>query len=110
MQFPAEVEKNIEDIQKSEADIVWVGLGAPKQDCWMAEHWQQLKPAGLMGVGAAFDFHAGVKPRAPAWMTTSGLEWFPRICSEPGRLWKRYLVTNTKVILYLFRDALFHRS
>ena len=106
----AEVEKNIEDIQKAEADIVWVGLGAPKQECWMAEHWQQLKPAVLMGVGAAFDFHAGVKPRAPEWMKKYGLEWFHRLCSEPGRLWKRYLVTNTKFILYLFQDILFHRS
>ena len=104
-----EINKNIEDIKKSDADIIWVGLGAPKQEYWMAEHWSQLKPAILMGVGAAFDFHAGVKPRAPEWMKKYCLEWLHRLCSEPSRLWKRYLLTNTRFILYLLSDALFRK-
>lgn len=107
---PIEIENNIADIKKSDADVVWIGLGAPKQEYWMAEHWEQLKPAVLMGVGAAFDFHAGIKPRAPEWMKKYSLEWFYRLCSEPGRLWKRYLVTNTKFILYLLHEIIFIRK
>ena len=107
---PVEIQENIENIKKSGADIIWIGLGAPKQEYWMAEHWQQLKPAILMGVGAAFDFHAGIKPRAPKWMQKNGLEWLHRLCSEPGRLWKRYLVTNTKFILYLLHEIIFIRK
>ena len=105
----AESEKNIENITKSGADVIWIGLGAPKQEYWMTEHWQQLKPAILMGVGAAFDFHAGIKSRAPEWMRRNGLEWFHRLCSEPGRLWKRYLITNTKFVFYILSDALFRK-
>ena len=104
-----EIEKDLEVIKESGADIVWIGLGAPKQECWMAEHWEELKPVVLMGVGAAFDFHAGIKPRAPEWMKKYGLEWFHRLCSEPGRLWKRYLITNTKFVFYLLSDTLFHK-
>ncbi len=104
-----EINKNIAEIKQSGADVVWVGLGAPKQECWMAEHWQELKPAILMGVGAAFDFHAGVKPRAPEWMKKSGLEWLHRLLSEPGRLWKRYLVTNTKFVFYLLAEVLLRK-
>lgn len=105
----AEIENNLEDIRKSGADVIWVGLGAPKQEYWMAEHWQQLKPAVLLGVGAAFDFHAGLKTRAPLWMKKYSLEWLHRFCNEPGRLWKRYLVTNTKFILYLLSDTVIRR-
>jgi len=106
---PAEIEKIIADIKSSGADIVWIGLGAPKQECWMAEHWQQLQPAILMGVGAAFDFHAGIKPRAPMWMKKYSLEWLHRLSSEPGRLWKRYLITNTKFLFYLLLDVVFRK-
>lgn len=106
----AEIENNILVIKESGADIVWIGLGAPKQEVWMAEHWEQLKPAVLMGVGAAFDFHADIKPRAPEWMRKSGLEWFHRLCSEPGRLWKRYFITNTKFIFYLLHEIIFIRK
>ena len=107
--MPDEIKKTIEDIKNASADIVWIGLGAPKQEIWMADHWEQLKPAILMGVGAAFDFHAGAKPRAPEWMKKYGLEWFHRLCSEPGRLWKRYLITNTKFIFYLLFDIVTRR-
>lgn len=104
-----EIQNDLAVIKKSEADIIWVGLGAPKQECWMAEHFEKLKPAVLMGVGAAFDFHAGNKARAPEWMKKYGLEWFHRLCSEPSRLWKRYLITNTKFVLYLLSDVFFRK-
>ncbi len=97
-------------IHQAKPDIVWVGLGAPKQEYWMAKHWQQLKPAVLMGVGAAFDFHAGKVPRAPEWMRKMSIEWFYRVYQEPRRLWKRYLYTNLLFFYYLMTDFLFQRQ
>lgn len=87
----------VEKINEAQADFVWVGLGAPKQEKWMAAH--QGKVHGLMvGVGAAFDFHAGTLARAPEWMQKSNLEWLFRLIMEPKRLFKRYFVTNSKFI------------
>ena len=83
----------IETIEASRPDIVWVGLGAPKQERWMAEFAPNLRIPVLIGVGAAFDFHAGVKPQAPRWMQRSGLEWLFRLATEPRRLWRRYLLS-----------------
>jgi N-acetylglucosaminyldiphosphoundecaprenol N-acetyl-beta-D-mannosaminyltransferase len=77
-------------INESKADILWVGLGTPKQDLWMAAHFRKITVPVMIGVGAAFDFHAGVKPQAPFWMQRSGLEWLFRLLREPRRLWKRY--------------------
>ncbi|WER47336.1 WecB/TagA/CpsF family glycosyltransferase [Cupriavidus sp. WKF15] len=84
----------VEKINNSGAGTVWVGLGCPKQERWMAEHRGTIK-AVMIGVGAAFDYHAGTLRRAPIWMQRNGLEWLHRLCSEPSRLWKRYLLTNT---------------
>lgn len=98
----------IELINNTKPDIVWVGLGAPKQEYWIADNWQKLRPAILMGVGAAFDFHANTKKRAPVWMRRLGLEWLHRLAHEPKRLWRRYLVTNSLFIYYLIRDSLRH--
>ena len=81
-------------INHSGADIVWVGLGTPKQEYWMAEHLDRLDVAVMIGVGAAFDFHAGLKRQAPLWMQQAGLEWSFRLATEPRRLWKRYLRNN----------------
>jgi N-acetylglucosaminyldiphosphoundecaprenol N-acetyl-beta-D-mannosaminyltransferase len=81
-------------INDAGADIVWVGLGTPKQEYWMAEHVGRLEAPVLIGVGAAFDFHAGLKRQAPHWMQQSGLEWVFRLGTEPRRLWKRYLRNN----------------
>ena len=78
-------------IRASGADIVWVGLSSPKQDIWMHSH-VDLLPQTLIGVGAAFDFHAGEKLRAPKWMQGAGLEWLFRLMTEPRRLWRRYLI------------------
>ena len=85
-------------INTSGAGFVFVGLGCPKQERWMAEHRGRVN-AVMIGVGAAFDFHAGKVTRAPLWMQRAGLEWLHRLASEPGRLWKRYLVTNTLFIM-----------
>jgi N-acetylglucosaminyldiphosphoundecaprenol N-acetyl-beta-D-mannosaminyltransferase len=76
-------------INASQPDIVWIGLGAPKQELWMAEHIQDLKAPVMVGVGAAFDFLAGVKAEAPRWMQQASLEWLFRLAKEPRRLWKR---------------------
>jgi N-acetylglucosaminyldiphosphoundecaprenol N-acetyl-beta-D-mannosaminyltransferase len=95
----------VDRINASGAGIVFVGLGCPKQERWMAEHRGRVN-AVMIGVGAAFDFHAGTVRRAPAWMRDNGLEWLHRLLSEPGRLWKRYLVTNTLFILGAARQLL----
>ena len=84
----------IERINAAKPDIVWVGLSTPKQERWMASHVHKLNVPVLIGVGAAFDFHAGVKKQAPHWMQRSGLEWLHRLACEPRRLWKRYFINN----------------
>lgn len=105
-----EMEKILSIINGARPDVVWVGLGAPKQEYWMAEHWQNLKPAILMGVGAAFDFHAGKIARAPEWMRKASLEWLYRLYKEPRRLWKRYLITNSLFVYHLIRDVTVSKS
>lgn len=93
----------IQMINKSEADIIWVGLGAPKQENWMYDH--RGKVNGLMfGVGAGFDYHAGKLKRAPLWMQRMSLEWLMRLLQDPGRLWKRYLVTNAKFLWHVRKE------
>lgn len=91
---PAEDAAAIAAINDSNAGVVFVGLGCPKQELWMADHRQFLHGVAI-GVGAAFDYHAGTLKRAPLWMQRSGLEWLYRLAKEPRRLWRRYLVTNT---------------
>jgi N-acetylglucosaminyldiphosphoundecaprenol N-acetyl-beta-D-mannosaminyltransferase len=83
---PAEDAADIAAINESEPDFVWVGLGMPKQEKWMVEHLGKINATALIGVGAAFDFHAGTKPRAPVWMQHAGLEWLFRLLTEPRRL------------------------
>ena len=91
-------------------DIVWVGLSTPKQERWMAEHVGRLNAAALIGVGAAFDFHAGVKKQAPRWIQRSGLEWLFRAAQEPGRLIPRYLSTHPSFLWQLCRRAVDGRA
>jgi N-acetylglucosaminyldiphosphoundecaprenol N-acetyl-beta-D-mannosaminyltransferase len=102
----ADKAEHLEIIRRSNAQFVWVGLGAPKQERWMSECWQALAPAMLFGVGAAFDFHAGVIRRAPRLMRDLGLEWLHRLATEPHRLGRRYLVTNGLFLWYLLRELL----
>jgi N-acetylglucosaminyldiphosphoundecaprenol N-acetyl-beta-D-mannosaminyltransferase len=90
----AEDSATVERILASGAELVFVGLGAPKQERWIAAHRERLPGLVLVGVGAAFDFHAGRIPQAPRWMQESGLEWLFRLCAEPRRLWKRYVLLN----------------
>ena len=85
--------QDVEHINASGAHVAFIGLGCPKQEIWMSEHRGRVN-AVMIGVGAAFDFHAGLQPRAPEWMQHNSLEWFYRLCREPRRLWRRYLFTN----------------
>lgn len=98
-----EEKEAIAKITESGAKLIFVGLGCPKQERWMAQHTDQL-PAILLGVGAAFDFHAGTISQAPRWLMNLGLEWLYRLVHEPKRLWQRYLLTNTSfVVLFLLQ-------
>ena len=96
---PEEDSKIVDLINNSGADFVWIGLGAPKQEKWMAAHRDRIKGV-MLGVGAGFDFHAGTVKRAPLILQKLGFEWLYRLIQNPKRLLKRYLVTNTKFILY----------
>lgn len=91
----------VDQINESGATVVFVGLGCPKQEVWMARHRGRIK-AVMIGVGAAFDYHAGTLKRAPTWMQKRGLEWVHRLGSEPRRLLWRYLSTNSLFMLWLF--------
>ena len=85
---------SIEAVREANADIVFVGFGQPRQERWMLSHRNQLPSVVMIGVGAAFDFHAGRIQQAPAWMQRWGLEWLFRLLMEPRRLWRRYLLLN----------------
>lgn len=97
-----EITKNI---NTSSVRILFIGLGCPKQERWMAEHRGRIN-AVMIGVGAAFDFHAGVKPQAPLWMQKIGLEWLFRLSTEPRRLWRRYLYHNPRFVFFAILDLL----
>jgi N-acetylglucosaminyldiphosphoundecaprenol N-acetyl-beta-D-mannosaminyltransferase len=92
------------DIQRSGAEVVWVGIGVPKQEKWMARMAPRLRCQVLVGVGAAFDFHAGLIPQAPARMQRLGLEWLFRLAQEPRRLWRRYLRYNPRFVVGFARQ------
>jgi len=95
----------VEAIERSCADIVWVGLGAPKQDRWMFEHRKLLSVPVLIGVGAALIFIVGAS-RAPVWMRENGSEWLFRLAVEPRRLWKRYLVYGSHFVMLVALESL----
>jgi N-acetylglucosaminyldiphosphoundecaprenol N-acetyl-beta-D-mannosaminyltransferase len=95
---PTEEAEDIERIRASGAKVVFVGLGCPKQEEWMARQQGKL-PAVMIGVGAAFSFHSGEVSQAPRWMMKVGLEWLYRLYSEPRRLWRRYLLNNPAFLL-----------
>jgi N-acetylglucosaminyldiphosphoundecaprenol N-acetyl-beta-D-mannosaminyltransferase len=97
----AERERIIHAINAARADIVWVGLGAPRQEHWMSAYRDALNASLLIGVGAAFDFNAGLKPQAPKWIQRAGLEWLFRLLSEPRRLWRRYFRTNPRFLFHI---------
>ena len=97
------------EIDASGADIVWVGLGTPKQDYWLTRFRPLLKAPVLIAVGAAFNFHAGTVRQAPTWMMRCGLEWLFRLAMEPRRLWRRYLIGNPRFVLLVLRQWLTRR-
>lgn len=96
---PEEDHEIVRMIDAAEPDIVWVGLGCPKQERWMADHIDRLHVPVLIGVGAAFDFHAGTKKQAPRWMQRHGMEMLFRVLSEPRRLWRRFLRNHPRFVV-----------
>ena len=105
---PARDEEVVQAINRSGVGILFVGLGTPKQDYWMAAHQGRVQSV-MVGIGAAFDFLAGTKPQAPRWMMHIGMEWFFRLVTEPRRMWKRYLKHNPRFILLFALQLLFAR-
>lgn len=97
-------------IAASGAKYIWVGLGCPKQEKWIADNKSKLPPGVYFAIGAAFAFHAGMVSQAPGWMQKRGLEWAYRLIAEPGRLWKRYLVYNSLFLWYLLLDSIFRSA
>jgi N-acetylglucosaminyldiphosphoundecaprenol N-acetyl-beta-D-mannosaminyltransferase len=98
----------VADIERCRADVVWVGIGVPKQEKWMARMRDKLSTPVLIGVGAAFDFHAGLVPQAPDRLQRAGLEWAFRLCQEPRRLWRRYLRYNPRFVAGFARQYMRH--
>lgn len=98
-----ERQTTIARINQAAPDIVWVGLGTPKQDQWIGDFREPLEAPVLIAVGAAFDFHAGQLVQAPKWMQRCGLEWLFRLIMEPRRLWRRYLIGNPRFLWLLWR-------
>lgn len=97
-------------INASNADIVWVGLGCPKQEWWVANHREALTAPVLIAVGAAFDIHSGTVRQAPRWMQRNGLEWLCRLTQDPTRLWKRYLIGNTNFVCRIVASEMTPRA
>jgi len=93
-------------MNESSADIFWIGLGAPKQEIWMYENYKKLDHGVMIGIGAGFNYLAGNTKHAPEWMKNASLEWLFRLIQEPGRLWKRYLVTNNLFIFFVILELL----
>jgi len=102
---PEEDEAVTREISESGARILFVGIGCPKQERWMAAHEGRV-PAVMIGVGAAFDFHTGRVPQAPRWMQTAGLEWAFRLTKDPKRLWKRYAKHNPRFVAFFLMQLL----
>jgi N-acetylglucosaminyldiphosphoundecaprenol N-acetyl-beta-D-mannosaminyltransferase len=101
-----EDEEIVEMIGRAAPDVLWVGLGAPKQERWIHEHKSRLRVPVVVGVGAAFDMLSGRRKQAPRWMRERGLEWFFRLLHEPRRLWRRYLIYGSQFIAYLLLETL----
>lgn len=96
----------VEMINRADPDVLWVGLGCPKQEMWMHEHRERLNARAIVGIGQAFAIHAGALRQAPEWMRDHGLEWLFRLLREPGRLWKRYLVYNSMFLVLVMLQLL----
>lgn len=106
---PVEDAESTAALSAARPHVVWVGLSTPTQEYWMRDHVGRIPGATLIGVGAAFDFHAGGIKRAPQWMQNMGFEWFHRLASEPRRLWVRYLVLAPKFVVHATFEELARR-
>jgi N-acetylglucosaminyldiphosphoundecaprenol N-acetyl-beta-D-mannosaminyltransferase len=102
---PAEFADFQTDVAARRPDVIWIGLSTPKQELLMADYCSKLDAGVLIGVGAAFDFHSGRLRQAPRWIQRSGFEWLFRLCVEPRRLWRRYLVNNPLFVGRVFLQA-----
>jgi N-acetylglucosaminyldiphosphoundecaprenol N-acetyl-beta-D-mannosaminyltransferase len=107
---PEEDEAIIERINAAKPDILWVGLGMPKQDIWIYERLHRLKVPVAIGVGAAFAFVAGTVPRCPEWIGRSGFEWVYRFCKEPKKLWRRDLLDGPQFLFHIGKELLTVKS
>jgi len=106
---PKEEENLIEKVERVKPHIFWVGLSTPKQELFMFHYLNELNVSLMIGVGAAFDFHAGQVKQAPKWIQRSGFEWLFRLLMDPKRLWKRYLRNNPEFLYLLFRESLIEK-
>lgn len=104
-----ESERIVKMINDSGADILFVGVGAPKQEKWAAQYMDQLNVGPILGVGASFDFAAGTIKRAPVWVQRIGMEWSWRLMQEPGRLWKRYILKDSQFVWLMIRELMKQR-
>jgi N-acetylglucosaminyldiphosphoundecaprenol N-acetyl-beta-D-mannosaminyltransferase len=105
-QDAAESERIVKMINDSGADILFVGVGAPKQEKWAAQYMDQLNVGPILGVGASFDFAAGTIKRAPLWLQRNGMEWSWRLMQEPGRLWKRYILKDSQFVWLMIKELM----
>lgn len=99
-------EAMLQAINAFQPDVLMVGMTAPKQEKWAYQHYHQLQVGHICCIGAVFDFYAGTVNRAPQWMISIGLEWLYRLLKEPRRMWRRYLIGNTKFIGYVVREKI----
>ena len=106
---PDEEHAIVREIREAKADILFIGFSTPKKELWVGKYLQEMQVPVCHGVGGSFDVMAGVVRRAPVWMQRHGLEWFFRLIQEPGRLWKRYLITNTVFIGLFIKELLVKR-
>ena len=103
---PLEEQQLIEQVRRMKPDIIWVGLGCPKQEQFMHRYLDRLDTTLMLGVGAAFDFHTGRLRDSPVWVKRAGLQWFHRLLQDPRRLWKRYLGSNARFLARLVTEFL----
>jgi len=105
----ADAPQRAAEVAASGASVLLVGMGVPRQEAFIEQYWSHLGVKVAIGVGGSFDVLAGLRKRAPSWVQAVGMEWFYRLVQEPGRLWRRYLVTNTQFVLLLLRALIVPR-